>query len=191
MRTWKVRFLVFTVMAGTAIFSGTAAAQPLVHEHYSGTDTFSFDDCGFQIDGVSTFSGLFMLKSGRNGDPTPYYFDNYEYEVVYTNPETGAWFTQSGNGLYKDLRIVNIVGTVYEFEAIEVGRPFQIHDMNGNLVVNDRGRLRSRFSVDTLGDDNLDNDIFIDGSFELLADNGSHPGFYLDFCGLANDLIGQ
>ena len=62
--------------------------------------------------------------------------------------------------------------------------------MNGNLVVNDHGHLRYRFSVDTLGDDNLDNDISIDGSFELLANNGSHPGFYLDFCGLANDLIG-
>ena len=169
---------------------GTVKAKPLVREHYSGTDSFSFDDCGFQIDAVVTFSGLFMLKEGRRGDPTPYLFDNYEYRTVYTNPATGAWFSQSGNGLYKDLHIVNVDGTVYSFEAIEVGRPFQLRDMDGNLVIKDRGHLRTRFSVDTLGDNNLDNDIFIEGSFELVADNGAHPGFFLDFCDIANDLIG-
>ena len=62
--------------------------------------------------------------------------------------------------------------------------------MDGNLVIKDRGHLRTRFSVDTLGDNNLDNDIFIEGGFELVADNGAHPGFYLDFCDIANDLIG-
>ena len=28
------------------------------------------------------------------------------------------------------------------------------------------------------------------GSFELLEDNGRHPGFSVDFCDIANDLIG-
>ncbi len=54
----------------------------------------------------------------------------------------------------------------------------------------DRGRLLTVFTVDTLGDDILDNDIFIEVSFELLADNGPHPGFYMDFCDIAADLIG-
>jgi hypothetical protein len=62
--------------------------------------------------------------------------------------------------------------------------------MNGNPIIKDRGHLRVGFSVDTLGDADLDNDIFIDGSFEVVADNGPHPGFYIDFCGLAADLIG-
>ena len=120
------RFLIaLAVIAASASAVGTVQAKPLVRVHYSGTDSFSFDDCGFQIDGVVTFSGLFMLKEGRRGDPTPYLFDNYEYRTVYTNPATGAWFSQSGKGLYKDLKIVNVDGTVYSFEAIEVGRPFQ------------------------------------------------------------------
>ncbi len=96
-----------------------------------------------------------MLKQGRRGDPTPYFFDNYKYETVFTNPETGAWFTQSGNGMFKDLKIVNVSGTVYSFETIEVGRPFEVRDMNGDLVIKDRGHLRTRFSVDTLGDSDL------------------------------------
>ena len=101
---------------------------------------------------------------------------------MFTNPATGASFTRHGEGMYKDLHIVNVEGTVYRFESMEVGQPFVISDSDGNVVVRDRGRLLTGFTVDTLGDDNLDNDVFIDGTFELLADNGRHPGFYMDFC---------
>jgi hypothetical protein len=190
MRAPRSLFMALAMVASTTLTLETASGAPLERRHYSGTDSFSFNDCGFQIDGVVTFSGLFMLKAGRQGDPTPYYFDNYEYRTVYTNPATGTWLTVSGNGLYKDLHIVNVTGTVYHFEAIEVGRPFQVRDMAGILIVKDRGRLQYGFSVDTLGDSSLDNDIFIEGSFQLLADNGRHPGFFLDFCALARDLIG-
>lgn len=183
-------FVTLVVIAGSAFALGEAHADPIDREHYSGTDSFSFSDCGFQIDGVSTFSGVFMLKQGRAGDPTPYVMDKFKYETVYTNPVTGASFTESANGLYKDLRIVNIEATVYHFEAFYAGQPFRIHDSDGNLVIRDRGHLRVSFSVDTLGDADLDNDVFVDGSFEVVADNGSHPGFFTDFCEIANDLIG-
>lgn len=183
-------FVALVVTASSTFATGTVDADPIEREHYSGTDSFSFRDCGFQIDGVSTFSGVFMLKRGRAGDPTPYVMDNFKYETVYTNPVTQAWFTESANGLYKDLRIVNLEGTVYHFEAFYAGQPFRIHDMDGNLVIKDRGHLRVGFSVDTLGDADLDNDIFFDDTFEVVADNGAHPGFYIDFCDLASDLIG-
>jgi hypothetical protein len=181
---------IVAVAAGATAAVGSVHAEPIEREHYSGTESFSFDDCGFQIDGVTTFSGVFMLKEGRAGDATPYLMDNFKYQTVYTNPATGAFFVESANGLYKDLRIVNVEGTVYRFEAFYAGQPFRIHDMNGKLVIKDRGHLRVGFSVDTLGDSDLENDVFIDGSFEVLADNGAHPGFYIDFCSLATDLIG-
>jgi hypothetical protein len=192
MSIFSIRWLALgvAVVASSALVVESAQAAPLVREHYSGTDSGSFDDCGFQIDFTSTFGGVFMLKEGRSGDATPYLFDNYSYDDVFTNPATGAWFTRHGEGLYKDLHIVNVQGTVYRFEAMEVGQPFVIRDSDGNLVVRDRGHLRVGFTVDTLGDDDLENDIFIDGSFELLADNGPHPGFYMDFCDIAADLIG-
>jgi hypothetical protein len=73
---------------------------------------------------------------------------------------------------------------------VENGRPFEVRDSEGNLIIKDRGHLRTRFVVDTLGDTDLDNDVFIEGSFELLAENGAHPGFFIDFCDIATDLIG-
>jgi len=190
MRRTRRLLVALTAIGVAAVGAGTVEAEPLDREHYSGTDSDSFDDCGFTIDVEATFSGLFMLKEGRRGDPTPYVFDNYRYVNVFTNPATGASFTQSGNGLFKNLHIVNVEGTVYRFESIEVGRPFEIRDMAGNLVIKDRGHLRTRFSLDTQGDTDLENDVFIEGTFELVADNGAHPGFFIDFCDIANDLIG-
>ena len=168
----------------------TTSAAPIAREQYSGSDSFSFDDCGFVVNGEVTFSGLFMLKSGRAGDATPYYFDNYQSREVLTNPETGAWMEILHNGLYRDLQINLVEGTVYEFVAIETGRPFTVVDSDGTVVVRDRGQLTTRFLVDTQGDDDLSNDVFIDGSWELLKDAGSHPGFYLDICPVITDLIG-
>jgi len=40
------------------------------------------------------------------------------------------------------------------------------------------------------GDPALSNDVFFDGTFKVLADNGAHSGFYTDFCDLAPGLIG-
>ena len=46
--------------------------------------------------------------------------------------------------------------------------------------------------VDTKGDDDLSNDVFIDGSFQLLAENGSHPTDFFDgdFCTIVQSLLG-
>jgi hypothetical protein len=181
--------VVLSVIAGSTFAVGTAHAKP--PGYYSGSDSFSFSDCGFQIDAVITFSGTFRIKGGRHGDPTPYLLDNYQYHNVFTNPATGAFFTISGNGMTKDLQIVNVSGTVYSIEFIEVGQPVVVRDMNGKVVIRDRGHILFRVSIDTLGDDNIDNDIEIPGSFEIVAINGPHPVLEgVDLCDVASDLIG-
>ena len=74
----------------------------------------------------------------------------------------------------------------------ETGRPYTLTDMNGNKVFFDRGRLLTTFQVDTKGDDDLSNDEFIEGSFQLLADNGAHPMWHFDgeWCDVITPLIG-
>lgn len=160
------------------------------HYHYS--NAFTYSDCGPTVVGVEEHSGQFRLKTGRQGDPTPYYFDNYEWHVVSTNPDNGKWFREDGQGLYRDLHITNVDGTVYTFVSQETGRPYTLTDMNGNRVFFDHGRLLTTFQVDTKGDDNLDNDEFIDGSFQLLADNGAHPFWHFDgeWCDIVQQLLG-
>jgi hypothetical protein len=188
LRTVRIAFLAMAIAAISAVLAVPLQADgPLVREHYSGTDSFSFTDCGFTINAEVVFSGLFMLKKGHHRDPTPYYFDNYLYSTLYTNPDTGKWFTIDGNGLYKDLRITNVGGTIYRFDAIETGAPAVVRDMDGKVVLRDRGLLHYQFNVDTQGDSDLSNDVFLD--FQVIADRGKHPLFYVDFCALASDLL--
>ena len=73
------------------------SAKPIEQEHYSfqESDTFTDTECGepITIDYAAEFSGLFKLKSGRHGDPTPYLFDNYSGVETYTNVANGKTAT--------------------------------------------------------------------------------------------------
>src|SRR5262245_33264159 len=172
---------------GTIVVSRTANEA-----HYANRDFFTYSDCGPTVEGTFENRGTFHLRPGKHGDPTPYLFDNYEWHIVSTNPDNGKWFREDGQGMYRDLKITNVEGTIYTFVSQETGRPYTITDMNGNKVFFDRGRLLTTFQVDTKGDDNLDNDEFIEGSFQLLADNGAHPFWHFDgdFCDIVRELIG-
>ena len=118
---------------------GTIAITRSANEaHYSYIDLFTYDDCGFTVNGEQFGGGTFHLRPGKQGDATPYLFDNYEWHIVSTNPANGKWFREDGQGLYRDLHITNVEGTVYTFVSQEIGRPYTLTDMNGN-----QGVLRS------------------------------------------------
>ena len=169
-----------------------AGAAPLVREHYSGSDddTFTDTECGdpITIDYHVVFSGVFMLKEGRRGDPTPFFFDNYSSVESFTNVANGRTATVAHNGLYKDLRIELVEGTTYRFTAIEAGRPVVVFGPDGERLIFDRGRIFWSFVVDTKGDTDLDNDEFISDFPPSVA--GPHPILdgVADFCDLL-DLI--
>ena len=113
--------------------------------------------------------------------------DNYHFTNVLTNRDTGDWFLLRGQGVLKEKTATQIAGDVWAFTSIEAGQPFVVEDSDGNVIVRDRGMLETRVVIDTLGDSELGG---IELKFELLADHGSHPGFYRDFCDIASELIG-
>ena len=78
---------------------------------------------------------------------------------------------------YKDLHATLISGTTYRFVAQEFRSTIRRRGTTRvPCSLHDRGVLKTTFVVDTKGDNDLSNDVFVDGSFELLADHGSHPG---------------
>jgi hypothetical protein len=170
----------------------TVGAKPLQREHYSfqDSDTFTDTDCGapITIDYTAEFSGLFMLKKGRAGDPTPYYFDNYSGVETYTNTANGKTAMLVHQGLYKDQRIEHVEGTIYRFTAIETGRPVTAYGPDGKKLVFDAGRIRYSFLVDTKGDSDLSNDEFLGDDEPQVA--GPHPVFFgeVTFCDLLDVL---
>ena len=169
------------------------SAKPIEQEHYSfqDFDTFTDTECGepITIDYAAEFSGLFKLKSGRHGDPTPYLSDNYSVVETYTNVANGKTATLRHQGLYKDVHIEHVEGTLYRFTAIETGRPVVAIGPDGETPIFDRGRIRYTVLIDTQGDADLNNDVFLS---DVVAPDvaGPHPIFFgeADFCDLLDVL---
>ena len=139
------------------VLVGPVAAAPLEREHYSfeQSDTFTDTECGapITIDYTGEFSGVFMLKDKKPGGPTPpYLFDNYSGVETFTNVANDETATIKHQGLYKDVQIEHVEGTIYRFTAIETGRPVVVLGPDGKKLVFDAGRIRYTFLVDTLGD---------------------------------------
>lgn len=184
-------------LGGAAVVAGLlasgvapAGAEPIEREHYTFhvSDTITDTECGapITVDYVADFSGLFMIKEGRAGDPTPYVFRNYsDVETFTANSKT---FTLIHEGLYMDQHIELVEGTVYRITAIETGRPVSGIAPDGTKVNLDRGRIRFTFLVDTLGDVEPRNDVFLSDEGTDVA--GPHPALIgeADFCDLLDAL---
>ncbi len=176
------------VLAMVAIAASPAAGTVIGQQHYSGTDSFSFDDCGFTIEVESAFEGHALLRADKGGEAF-LLKDRFSYRDVLTNAETGGWFVIRGHGLFHEIKATLVGGTIYEFVAVEAGQPFVIEDSAGNVVVRDRGVIRHTALFDTLGD-GMPGGIFLEETHTSV--HGPHPGFAEDFpfCEIAAELTG-
>jgi hypothetical protein len=183
----SLRFAVFAVVA-TLAFGSSAAATVIAQQHYSGTDSSSFDDCGFTIDVQSTFEGVLHFRVVKGGEAFLAH-DNYSFRDVLTNRATGKWFVIRGNAMYHEIKGTLVSGTIYEFVALESGQPFVIEDSAGHVVVRDRGVIRHTILFDTLGD-GVPGGELIEETHTVV--HGPHPGFADDFpfCDIAAELTG-
>ena len=176
------------LIAVLAFTTVPAAGTVIEQQHYSGTDSFSFDDCGFTLEVESEFEGHFLLRVDKGGEAF-LVKDTFSYRDVLTNPETGQSFVQRGKGLFHEIKATLIGGTIYEFVAVEAGQPFVIEDSAGNVIVRDRGVIRHTALFDTLGD-GTPGAVFLEETHTAV--NGPHPGFADDFpfCEIAAELTG-
>ena len=189
MRTFVVAGLTALAAVAMLAFGASPAAATVVEsEFYSGTDSSSFDDCGFTLEVESTFKGHFVVRADKDGEAF-YGKDNYAFRDVLTNPETGQWFVIRGNGLFNEIKATLISGTIYEFTAIEAGQPFVLENSAGKVIVRDRGVIRQTALFDTLGDGMPGAEFVQDTG---IAVHGPHPGFAEDFpfCEIAAKLTG-
>lgn len=175
-------------LAAVLLGAATASATVIEQQHYSGTDSFSFDDCGFTLEGQSEFHGQYLLRVDKTGQAFLEH-NKFWFREVITNPETGKWFVVSGNGLFHQIEATQVIGTIYEYVAIEAGHPFTIEDSAGKVIVRDRGVIRSTILFDTLGD-STPGGVFL-GETDAVV-HGPHPGFADDFsfCEIAAQLTG-
>lgn len=103
-----------------------------------------------------------------------------------THPATGVWFVSRGSTTFKEVTGRHIDGTVWEFTTHEVGtRVFENSD--GQVVLRDSGRIALRVLFDTLGDGQPGGGVLDE---EVTGVHGSFPGFDVELCDVATQLIG-
>ena len=170
-------------------FGGAPAGATVINrEHFSGSESFTIEDCEFPLEGESTFSGQAHLRVDKTGEA---FLQEaaFSFRDVITNPETGRWFVVRGHSQAHEIKATHVEGTVYEFVAIQAGQPYVIEDSAGNVIVRDRGLIRETFLFDTLGD-GAPGGVFLESTSFVV--HGPHPGLAEDFsyCEIAAQLTG-
>lgn len=177
---------------GATVALASPAEATIVHtEHYEGTFQDAFPLCGIDVELDVEFSGRIKIREGKGRDAGAFFLqDHFSVLETFTNPANGKYFTISRNGVFQELKATRIEGSIFEFIAHEVGQPFVLRDMDGNVVVRDRGAIVYRSVFDTLGDDQPGG---IELDFEVVKIAGPHPGFAPsdeDVCGVVTSLLG-
>jgi hypothetical protein len=183
-------FLALGTLAVLLVMAIPAQATVRDHEHYSQPFSDDFTACGFSIHVEGLASGNARNRVGKRDLDTAFFgLDNYEYTAKWTNTANGRSFTQWGNAIIRDVSATHISGSIFQFTTVESGRPFNISDASGRVLVRDRGAIRQTYLFDTEGD-HTPGGIFL----ELLEErvSGPHPGFFMSedqFCAVVTPLL--
>jgi hypothetical protein len=184
--------LLVVISALVAFLAVAVPAQATVqgHEHYSASYSDDFTACGFSIHLEGIRTGNSRLRVGKGDLDTAYFgLDNYAYTDTWTNTANGRFFTIWGDGIFRDVSATHITGSIFQFTTVESGRPFNISDSSGTVLLRDRGSIRDTYTFDTQGD-HTPGGIFLDLIAERVS--GPHPGFFMtdeDFCELVTPLL--
>jgi hypothetical protein len=157
-----------------------ASAAIVYRDRYSGSDAFSYDDCGSVVDVTVEFGGLFQIRSGSGADASAFFaHDNYWYRETHVRRSDGKTVVLSGNGNFIETKATRVEGSIFTFTAINAGQLFTARDGDGNVIFRDRGVIVETILFDTEGDD-VPGGIFLDvldTSF-----HGQFPSLDGDFC---------
>lgn len=151
-----MRTLTLPAAATLALLATTApAAADKPYENFTYDETFAgtFMECGMTIDFTDEVSGHVLTKVVKRSDGQAFLaHHNYRFETVYTNSASGRSMVWSGNGTFKEVHATQVAGDVWEFSWQEAGKPLTISDLDGNVLVSERGRVSGSVVFDTLGD---------------------------------------
>ena len=178
-----------TVVAVLAL-AVPAQAKVVEHVHYSDSFSDDFEACGFAIHSEGSASGNARIRAGKHELATAFFaLDNYEYSDTWTNTANGRTLTIWGNAIIRDVTARHVEGSIFKFTTVESGRPFNLSDGDGNVVLRDRGAIRSTYLFDTEGDDRRGRQFLEELALRV---SGPHPGFDMpeeEFCALITPLL--
>lgn len=187
-RVAKLILFLAVAMALLAVDAIPAGATVVEKGRFADSYSDTFVDCGFPVQVEGQISGQYRIRQGKGKNASAFFLrSTYSFRETYTNTDTGEYFVVRGHAVFNEVKATRVSGSIFKFVRIEAGQPFVVENSAGQVVLRDRGVVRSTILFDTLGDD-------VPGGIELAflgaEVRGPHPGFYKDFCEIASDLIG-
>jgi hypothetical protein len=147
-----------------------AAAATVSREPYAWSDSGSYQ-CGdgSWIDWQAAGSGVLTVRQGKHGPSVTQ--DRFEWAAVDTRRSDGVSLYTTGHATSISSDARPLGGSVFELTSVLAGQPRVVRDAAGNLLARERGSVRTTILLDTLGDDDPENDVVLDESVRV---NGPH-----------------
>ena len=180
------------VVAVAAIgWASPARSEVINQRHFTESTSEDIEFCGLSLHVVNEERVSANIRVGK-GDLDTLFFGRWVEKSVatFTNPANGKFFTVSGNSVSHDIQGTLIAGSIFKQTIIEAGSPLVLKDMDGNVVMRDRGVIRTTILFDT-GGDHVPGGETVEVLDVRVA--GPHPDFFLedaDRCALVQQLIG-
>lgn len=167
---------------GCLAFASPVAATMFERDHYSDSGEFTYDDCGFVVNGTFEVHGIFMARTGKGDLDTAFFaHDRQTGREVHVRESDGATIIITHHALFQEVKAEPLGGNLFAFTSIQAGQPFTVTDTAGNVLLRDRGVIRETIVFDTTGD-HVPGGIYVEQlSFEW---HGPHPGLFTDLCDL-------
>lgn len=179
--------LTISAAVSTAVFALVAVLLPspagaTIFDRFTveETDSFVFEPlsfiCGFEVQLDVEVDGKVIIREGK-GKRDSAFFAHETISYTETYSANGKYFTISGNSVFQETKAVPLGGSLFEFSSIQAGQPYTVRDMDGNVLLRDRGVVASTVVFDTLGDDVPGGFFVAEVDFRV---GGPHPGLDVD-----------
>ena len=171
-RVWVVLLCIsLAVIVWSTAFA--AEAKVIDRQRYSFTDVDHERTCGRDLTVETTTSGISMTKSSHGGLPSRSY-DHYNIHEVLTDA-AGEGYIIDLSGLYNEMQVRHVRGSLYRYTAKSVGQVFTIRALDGKAVERNSGLLEITFLLDTKGDSDPGNDVYLEDTIRLVKIAGTQP----------------
>ena len=168
--------LAFTAPAAQAV-------QPYDHFHYDESDSFTTENCGIEVSVQLRFAGVFSLWPVKGSDGQAYRgLDNYDETQHVTNPATGQQVVIHADGVRNINSVRHVEGDIWEFDFVDAGTS-TMYAADGTVLLRDRGVVKTRALIDTLGDGQPGGEFISDERFHVGGPHSTDDAFCTAFLG--------
>ena len=167
----------------------SAPAQVIDSERFIEPISEDYELCGLAVHEEGSLAVTVHFRVGT-GELESEFFQHltYKFASTITNTANGRFVTVDAHQVIQDVKSTHLEGSLFQDTILEAGQASIVRDMNGDLVLRDRGAVRVSVIFDTLGDDMPGGEIV-----DVLSDvaYGPHPSRNEEeFCATIRDTIG-